>query len=64
MQSDKVKITILQDGSIKVETDEVGQANHTSADKLLGLLAQLAGGKTESIRKGKTHSHGHITHTH
>lgn len=59
MQSDQLKITVLEDGTIKVETDEVGQANHLSADKFLEAMSRLAGGDTETIRKGRTHAHHH-----
>ena len=66
MTQDSIKITILEDGTIKVETDEVGQANHASADRFLAEMARLAGGQTETTKKPHTHSHhGHgITHTH
>jgi len=64
MQFDQLKITVLDDGTIKVETDEVGTANHVSADKLMALLSQLAGGETKTTRKPKAHSHGQMFHTH
>jgi hypothetical protein len=66
MNMDKLKITILQDGTIRVETDEVGQANHLSADKFLQAMARMAGGETTTERKGKghVHQHGGIYHEH
>lgn len=66
MKHDEIKFTVLPSGLIKMETDEVGQANHLSADKFLALVQQLAGGETETTRKGKahTHTHGQMTHTH
>ena len=68
MTNDQLKISVLEDGSIKVETDEVGAANHVSAEKFLETMARLAGGETEVVRKGKghthTHSHSGVTHTH
>ena len=66
MQSDELKITILDDGTIKVETDQVGQANHMSADKFLAEMARLAGGQTETVRKsaGHTHTHHGVAHSH
>ena len=66
MQNDELKITILDDGTIKVETDQVGQANHLSADKFLETMARLAGGQTETVRKGNAHTHSHhgVAHTH
>ena len=59
---DNINVTILEDGTIKVETDEVGQANHMNAEKFLAFMARLAGGQTETIRK--PHSHGQHTHVH
>ena len=68
MTNDSVKIIVLEDGTIRVETDQVGQANHMSAEKFLEQMARLAGGETETVRKGKAHTHHHhgqsITHTH
>lgn len=57
---DSVKITILEDGTIKTETDRVSQANHSNAEGFLREMARLAGG--EVSRKGKqghTHAHSH-----
>jgi hypothetical protein len=59
--SDKMRITILPDGSIKVQTDEISAPNHMEAEALLARLEELAGGKTEVEHAG--HEHGH-THTH
>ena len=68
MTNDSIQITILQDGTIRVSTDEVGQANHLSAEKFLEAMARLAGGESELQRKGRAHAHTHshdgITHTH
>jgi hypothetical protein len=66
MAADEIKITILEDGTIRIETDQVGQANHTSADKLLEQMARLAGGQTETVRKSNTHTHHHhgVAHSH
>jgi len=66
MQNDEIKITILADGQIKIETDGIGQGNHTSADKLLATMARLAGGESETVRKPQAHTHSHhgVSHTH
>jgi len=62
--SDKMRITILDDGSIKVQTDEISAPNHMEAESLLARLEELAGGKTEVEATGHhAHEHGH-THTH
>lgn len=70
---DTLKIIILEDGTIKTDSDAVSMPNHTSAEGFLRDMARKAGGKTEIKMKG-THSHiagalhehakdGH-THTH
>lgn len=66
VSQDELKIEILKDGTIKVETDEVGQANHLSADKLVQAMARMAGGETTVQRKGKghVHQHGGVFHKH
>jgi hypothetical protein len=56
---DKVKITILEDGTIKTETDAVSMPNHSNAEKFLLEIGRLAGGDIE--RKAKT---GHAQHSH
>lgn len=56
---DKVQITILEDGTIKMETDKVSAPNHMNAEAFLRDIVRLAGG--ESSRKGK---HGKIEHSH
>lgn len=55
------KVTILPDGRVKMETDTVGAAVHTSAERAIAQLARLLGGQSETIRKreGHTHTHGH-----
>jgi len=59
---DKMKITILKDGTIKTVTDPVSPANHDNAENFLKDMARLAGGDTvRERRKDKKHVH---THTH
>ncbi len=67
MASDKMMITILDDGTIKIETDGISGANHMNAENFLRDIGQLAGGVVERKQKKgfvHTHSHGSITHTH
>ena len=54
---DKMKITILEDGEIKIETEGVSQANHCSADELLKMIEKLAGGERQTIKKRPGHVH-------
>lgn len=61
---DEIKITILQDGTIKSETSRISAANHLSAEAFMRESAKLAGGKVETKHKHGTlglhhHHHGH-----
>ena len=65
--SDRIKITVLEDGTIKVETDEISQAAHMSADEFLKRIQKLAGGDTQTEEKKgikHTHEHGTLVHSH
>lgn len=60
MASDTLKITILDDGTIKTVSDAVSAANHDNAERFLRAMAVLAGGKTErKARTDKPHTHHH-----
>jgi hypothetical protein len=61
---DELRIEILPDGTIKVETDEVSQANHASAEAFLRLINQMCGGEQSRKRKAHAHVHGHAKHHH
>ena len=48
---DTMKITILEDGTIKVETDAISQANHMTAEAFMRNIATAGG--TKQTRKHK-----------
>ena len=56
---DIINISILEDGTIKMETDKVSMPNHLNAENFLREIGKVAGGKV-----GITHKHGHHAHTH
>jgi hypothetical protein len=64
--SDKINITILEDGTITIETDSISPSNHVSADQFLEMVERLAGNKTseKAKAKGLTHKHGNLIHAH
>ena len=66
--SDKIKITINEDGIIKMDTDAVSLPNHSSAEGFLRNIARLAGGVMKRVlkpgAKAHTHTHDGVTHTH
>ena len=51
--ADTMKITILDDGTIKVETDSVSPQNHMSAEAFMRHVATAGGGK-----QSRKHNHG------
>jgi len=60
---DKIKGSILEDGTIKTSTDQVSAANHSTAEAFLRELTRLTGGAVTRIRKPQVHTHLH-THEH
>ena len=58
---DSMNITILEDGTIKVETDKISQANHMTAEAFLRNMASACGGKQE--RKHRQGVIGAACHT-
>lgn len=48
---DAIKVEILEDGTISVETDAISGVNHLSADQLLSHLAKLAGGAVTRAKR-------------
>lgn len=59
MTEDKFTVTVLDDGTIKVETDSVSMANHANAEEFMRFLARAMGGEVTKIKTGQTHSHEH-----
>lgn len=61
------EIEVKPDGRIAVTTGDMHGPHHGSADELLRMMEQLAGGKVErKSRKGvhrHAHSHGQHVHT-
>ena len=68
MQEDKIEIEILEDGTIKITTDNISPANHLSADQFLREIERLAGGsvtKQKNRRAGQhVHRHAGVEHSH
>lgn len=52
--ADQVKITILEDGTIKVETGKISGPNHLNAEQFLREMSRLAGGTVEIKRRTAT----------
>lgn len=63
---DTIKITILEDGTIRTETDTISAPNHKSAETFMAQTEKLAGGKVTTVDKRKSlHQHrGQDAHQH
>lgn len=59
---DKMTFTVLDDGTIRTETEGVSAMNHASADKFVKGIDGLLAGKVDIKQKAR-HSHAH-THNH
>lgn len=64
--ADTIKIQVLEDGTVRVETDRVSMPNHLSAERFLSQTFTLLGGEIKRKAKhafqhafGKTHDHDH-----
>ena len=49
---DTMKIEILEDGTIRIETDRISAINHTTAEALMRNVAMAAGGQQHRKHKG------------
>ena len=56
---DEIEITVLDDGTIKMETDKISPANHMAAERFLQAVIELAGGASERKKRGNVHAHSH-----
>lgn len=59
MPQDEIQIELLDDGRIKVTTDQVSMPNHASAEAFLRLMEELSGGEQKRVRKSGAHHHHH-----
>ncbi len=54
-----IKVEVLPDGSVRVETDKVGQVEHMSAEKFLEFIKKEMGGEVTIKNKPGAHHHHH-----
>lgn len=63
MPQDELHFTILEDGTIRTETDTFSPANHQSAEEFLAAVTAMTGGPMQRTRRGKRHEQTkHHTH--
>lgn len=51
MNSDKLTLTILPDGTIKTTSDSISAANHDNAENFLRNVSKLTGGKSTRMMR-------------
>lgn len=66
--SDRIRIEILEDGTLSIDTDAISGPNHKSADELLDSLEEIMGGRRiVAAKPGHEHHaklHGGHKHKH
>ena len=55
----QMEVTILEDGTVKVETDDMGGPDHKTADEFLKMLSRLCGGEVTEQKRDRGHHHAH-----
>ncbi len=60
--ADRIRITILADGTLKIETDKVSGPNHLSADRLVRSIEEDLGGEAQVEKKKESLLTEHDTH--
>ena len=56
---DRIKVKILGDGVLSVDTDAISKTNHISADELIEMMEDFIGEIKEVEKKKVSHSHLH-----
>lgn len=61
MANDIIKVTVTEEGVVKLETDKISMPNHVLSENLVKEIGRVAGGTTTRKHKhgGKLHSHHH-----
>lgn len=63
-QQDRMFVEFLDNGLIKVTTDEISGPNHMSAEEFITFLARGQGGAVERSRRTDKQGMSHHEHTH
>ena len=58
---DTIEVEVLEDGTLKVTTDQISTANHRNADEFLKLVKSLVGGEVETTKRTRGHTHNRAT---
>lgn len=58
-REDRMTLTVLDDGTARVEVDGISGANHVKAEALVGEFARLLGGAVTRAKRPEGQSHQH-----
>lgn len=58
-QDDRMTLTVLEDGTARLEIDGISGANHAQADKIVAEFARLMGGELKIEKRKEGHAHRH-----
>ncbi len=54
-----IKITILDDGTARIDTDQITGPAHQAAESALLWIARELGGDVSRVKKSNSHTHHH-----
>ena len=57
---DRIKVKLLGDGVLSVDTDAISKTNHISADELIEMMEDFIGEIKQVEKKKVSHSHAHV----
>ncbi len=60
----EMELTILEDGTISIQTGNMAGEHHASADEFIKLVHQLAGGARDTQSTRAQHHHHHHQNQH
>jgi ABC-type Zn2+ transport system substrate-binding protein/surface adhesin len=63
MATNDITVTILENGTARIETDKIAGPAHQAAEAALLWIERELGGNVSRIGKGHIHTHEH-NHTH
>lgn len=58
----EIRMKILSDGTVSINTDSFEEEVHEQADQLINETVQLLGGERKVIEKKEGHGHVHTHH--
>ena len=59
LQPGQMNVRVLDDGTVRVETGDMGGVSHKAADDFIKELQRLMGGAPAEVKSTKGHAHQH-----